>query len=202
METAAPSPDQTEPVLASPGAGLPLIERLVGRALIAWGMRSYNREATNEVIRSERDAILALVARGSDGDNGLRVLVPRLRGMEDSSRYWSVFMVLEHLAIVNGGVAAAMRELAAGRVPAGRVSTADVKPRPSAGPDSLDAFSRSCDLVMRVMGTIADPRSTPKYEHPWFGPFDAGQWHHMAAFHMRLHRRQIEAVREWEGRKV
>lgn len=191
----APSPATAEPVLAPPGAGLPAFERWVGQLMIAWAMRGYDREATNAVLRTERDRILALAAGWNEEQNSRRVLVDRLRGMEDSSRNWSVFMVLEHLAIVNGGVAAALGELAAGRVPSGQVSTADVKPRPSAGPDSVDAFARSCELVMRVMGTIMDPRGTPKYAHPWFGPFDAGQWHHMVAFHMRLHRRQIEAIR-------
>lgn len=191
----APSPTPSEPELAPPGAGLPFLERLVGRGLIAWGMRNYGKEATDAVIRSERDAILSLTAQGGDEQNARRVLIPRLRGMEDSSRHWSVFMVLEHLAIVNGGVGAAMRELAAGRVPSGEVRTADVKPRAQAGPESLDTFTRSCDLVMRVMAEIADPRSTPRHAHPWFGPLDAGQWHHMVAFHIRLHRRQIEAIR-------
>jgi hypothetical protein len=192
---AVPSPAADEPLLAPPGAGLPAFERWVGKMMIGWGMRGYRREATDATLRGERDRILALAAGAGEADNSRRVLVPRLRGMEDSSRYWSVFMVLEHLAIVNGGVAAALRELAAGRVPSGEVRTAEVKPRPAAGPESVEAFQRSCDLVMRVMGTIDDPRATPKYAHPWFGPFDAGQWHHMVAFHMRLHRKQIEAIR-------
>ncbi|MBX3389322.1 MAG: hypothetical protein KF691_07680 [Phycisphaeraceae bacterium] len=47
----------------------------------------------------------------SAGAAAERVLIPRLRGLEDSSRYWSVWMMLDHLRIVNSQVAMVIASL-------------------------------------------------------------------------------------------
>jgi len=39
-------------------------------------------------------------------------------------------------------------------------------------------------------------RTALKYKHPWFGPLDAAGWHTMAAWHIGLHRGQVERIVE------
>lgn len=69
--------------------------------------------------------------------------------MEDSSRYWSVFMTLDHLRIVNLGVADAIRLLGQDKVPERKADTATVKPSPEAGIGVVDDFELSCKLIER-----------------------------------------------------
>src|SRR5207344_2733691 len=58
-----------------------------------------------------------------------RVLIRRIRAIEDSSRNWSVAMTVEHLNIVGNGVRQIIAELRAGRVPERVTRVQDVKPR-------------------------------------------------------------------------
>lgn len=125
------------PELQAPGAGLPKIEWLMARLRFGWARRRTTREQFGALFESERDKILEL-ARSCDEKTGCRpVLIDRFRGMEDSSRYWSVFMTLDHLRIVNLAAAGVIRALGKGQVPDRKASTADVKPDPDANVTSI-----------------------------------------------------------------
>src|SRR6188768_2132871 len=107
---------EAEPQLAPPGAGLPRLELFVARRLFASRLKRGNREDFNAHFRKERATIAELVA-GCDAESAARrVLIDRPRGLEDSSRYWSVWMTLEHLRIVHHGITRTMEALAAGIV--------------------------------------------------------------------------------------
>lgn len=181
------------PRLAPPGSGIPWIERQIARLLIASRFRGYTKAATHARLGQEHDALRSL-AETHAALGTRRVLIPRLRGLEDSSRFWSVFMTLDHLRIVNKGIAGVIAQLGRGETPARRVSIAEVKPSPDADGSVLAAFSASCAALSAAVDPIADPRATPCHPHPWFGPFNAAQWHAMAAFHMRLHHAQATAI--------
>jgi len=181
------------PTLAPPGAGIPWLERQIIRLMIAWRDASYSPESAASLLRQEQERLTALAERHA-AQLTHRVLIPRLRGLEDSSRYWSIAMTLDHLRIVNTGVAGILGELGQGRIPARKVSTADVKPSPDADASVLEPFARSCDAVAAAAAAVKDPRATPRHPHPWFGPFDAARWHGLAGFHMRLHRGQVESI--------
>ncbi len=196
LETAAlKSPnDAVEPPLGPPGAGLPLPELLIGRLLFRIRRLRETRETLNARIVWERDAILALVEGCPEEDRGRRILIPRPRGLEDSSRNWSVWMTLDHLRITNRVFAASVKSLAAGRVPDRVASTADVKPSPAVTDEVEAAFVESCDRLLHTVAGIGDLRTPVKYAHPWFGPLDAHGWHALAAMHLAIHRGQIEAI--------
>ena len=56
------------------------------------------------LFSDELQTILTLV-EGVSVDSAARpVLIDRIRGIEDSSRHWSVYMTLDHLRIVNLGM--------------------------------------------------------------------------------------------------
>jgi hypothetical protein len=161
------APDhQAFPQLAPPGAGLPRMELFVARLALSWQRRRATRESTAARFRREREAILNL-ARGCDSEAGARrVLIPRPRGLEDSSRYWSVFMTLDHLRIVNEGTAKIITRLSRGEVPARATSTADVKPVPGADASAIGAFARGCDDLERCVAAVPDLRTKVRYSHP------------------------------------
>jgi hypothetical protein len=184
----------TEPKLDAPGAGLPWLELKIAR----FGFHLLNRRMTHDkssaLLEKECAAILDL-ARSCNAEKGSqRVLINRLRGMEDSSRYWSVFMTVDHLRIVNLGAADAIRLLKQGKVPDRKADTATVKPSVEAAMDVVDDFELSCKLIERYAARSTDLKRVPRYPHPWFGPLDAAGWHFLAGFHLRLHRRQIETI--------
>jgi len=146
------------------------------------------------VLRAEQAAFERLVRPLSPAQAGMRVLVPRLRGLEDSSRWWSAWMTLDHLRIVNSQIAQVIAALGEGRVPPGQASTAAVKPSADASAEVQAAFEASCDAVERAAAGLRQPRSTARFTHPWFGPLDTAGWHAMAGMHMGIHRAQLEAI--------
>lgn len=123
-----------------------------------------------------------------------QVLIKRLPGLEDSSRYWSVVMTLDHLRIVNKEVAGVIASLCAGQLPQKPVSTAAVKPEEGVDLSVVSAFEQGCHDFEKTVAAQKELRTPLCHTHPWFGPMNAADWHFMAAFHMGLHRRQIERI--------
>jgi hypothetical protein len=186
--------ENEEPKLAPPGAGLPKIELLIGRFLFARRLRSGTRESFNTQFQSERESIRALVRSCDAVSASRRVLIKRPRGMEDSSRNWSVWMTLDHLRIVNGGITRTIGALVKGMVPPGKASTAAVKPGPDVTADVVAEYEASCDALLAQVAAAPDLKTAVRFAHPWFGPLDAFGWHAMAASHMGIHRVQIERI--------
>ena len=182
--------------LGEPGAGLPWLELQIARVGFAWSRWRKSRAEFADLFVAERDRVLELAAR-CDAETGTRqVLIDRVRGMEDSSRHWSVFMTLEHLRMVNLSFAGILRSLVRDEIPEGEARTADVKPGPGVGIEVLPEFERSCELFLKNSHKIAGGKGNSRFSHPWFGPMDADGWHALGAVHMRIHRQQIEKILE------
>lgn len=177
-----------------PGKGLPRHELFIARLMVGWRARRTSRAESERLFSGEWDRIRKLVQSATDEQLARRVLIPRLRGMEDSSRYWSVYMTLDHLRIVNDHTTELVGLLARDRTPSRVTGTADVKPDPQVDSKVVDAFERSCTEFQRVASSIADLKTQLRWPHPWFGPLNAERWHFFAGFHMGLHRKQIESI--------
>jgi len=119
-----------EPKLAPPGAGLPKPELVIARLIFAVQSRKGNRDTFNAQFTHERDAIRRLLDSCAPASAATRVLIKRLPGLEDSSRFWSVWMVLDHLRIVNQGVVRTIESLSNEIPRSGQASTAAIKPNP------------------------------------------------------------------------
>ena len=183
----------SEPKLAPPGAGLPRLELYLGRILFAWRRWTGNRDVFDSRFQRERELIRTLAHSFEGGSGGSRVLIARPRGLEDSSRYWSLWMTLDHLRIVHYGIVHIIEALMKGAVPEKRASTAAVKPSPHATAAVAAEYEKCCDeLVARTMA--GDLNTKARYAHPWFGPLDATGWHALAAGHIGIHRVQIERI--------
>lgn len=183
-----------QPSLAAPGAGLPAPELWIARAMFALKRFFGSREAFTAHFVQERASIRSLLATCDPAQRSEQVLIPRLRGLEDSSRFWSVWMTLEHLRITNSVFATVITSLAHGRVPSKKASTADVKPRTNLTVEVEAAFEASCDAVLSAVATVPDLKTTALYAHPWFGPLNAAGWHALTATHMRIHRQQMAKI--------
>lgn len=185
-----------EPRLAPPGAGLPKIELYIGRLIFAVRRRTGSREIFNARFASEREAIRRLVGSCPEAAATTRVLIKRPAGLEDSSRYWSVWMTLDHLRIVNQAVTKTISALARGVVPPGKAGTAGVKPRVEVTAAVVAEHEAACDSLLAAVAAIPDLKTPVRYAHPWFGPLDASGWHALAGTHMGLHRVQLERILE------
>jgi len=153
-----------------------------------------SRGAWDARFAGERQAILEQV-RGCSAETGARrVLIRRVAGLEDSSRFWSVWMTLDHLRIVNVALADLIGSLARGVVPDTVVSTAAVKPRPDVGDETIAAFEASCARLSAVVAAAPDLSTRGRLTHPWFGPLDAASWYVLAGVHMGVHRLQIRRI--------
>jgi hypothetical protein len=185
---------ELEPKLDKPGAGLPFPELLIARALFLSSRLRGNRQTFDAAFRDERAAIATLVEKCPPELLSKRVLIPRLRGLEDSSRYWSVLMTLDHLRIVNRGITDTIASLSKGIVPNRKASTAAVKPNSAVTNVVIHEYEIGCDHLLDTVSAIPDLNTKSRFTHPWFGPLNAAGWHALAGRHMQIHRRQLEAI--------
>lgn len=188
----------TEPELDKPGAGLPLVELVVAKYIMFPMLRDLtSKEKAIGVFAEETEKIIELIAQLKPDLLTERRLIPRLKGLEDSSRYWSVAMTIEHLVIVGGGITQVIFDLSKNggskRPPRG---TADVKPNPDVDAQQIIIkFQQMSDTFiaeMKPLDITAFPSAT--FPHPWFGQLNAHGWLTLAGMHQRIHRRQIEKI--------
>ena len=192
-----------EPKLAPPGAGLPFLIALFARyitgPLIAansdWDKNANDFEQINRKILRELEGL-------EPGLLEQKVLVPPQAGLEDSSRYWSISMTLEHLCIVNEAMKGVILALANGIIPEGKASTAAVKPAgqiPSA--KVVQDFSAQVGGLNYILNEGAkDKDSKLRFLHPWFGPMTAKQWQWLLHAHAGIHLKQIRAIKRGFGK--
>lgn len=185
---------EIEPVLAPPGAGLPKPELFIARLLLALRRWRGNREKFTANFQRQRAAIRGLVQCCGAEKGARRVLIPRLPGLEDSSRHWSVWMTLDHLRMVNQGIARTIGALTFGKTIDRVASTAAVKPSPDASASVVVEYEKSCEAVLAAVERAPNLKTKGRYAHPWFGSLDASGWHALAGSHMALHRGQIERI--------
>ena len=183
-----------EPKLAPPGAGLPRFELWVGRLLFRFRRMTSGREEASARFAHEHGRIRELIRPLNAETGARRVLIARPKGLEDSSRYWSVWMTLDHLRIVHREMAQVIARLARGEQIPGQASTAAVKPDPAVTQLVVTEFHAACAELTQTVAAIPDLRTPVRYTHPWFGPLDAAGWHILSAGHLRIHRHQIELI--------
>lgn len=180
--------------LAPPGAGIPRVERFLIGSGIRLAARFIAKDRLTALFHEEAMRAIQLAELLSEENGRRRVLIPRLLGIEDSSRAWSVFMVLEHLVIVNSAIAAALPRLYSGRGFSAQVQIEDVKPVPEAGPEQMQDLVRVVDRYTHMVEKLGNLRAGISHLHPWFGPLSAAQWHALATVHNSTHRRHIERI--------
>jgi hypothetical protein len=187
------------PKLEAPGAGLPFFQGLMLRYLVGpFVAGRANRERNEEAFNRLHEKMAKLVIETPAELRSVPILVPPQRGLEDSSRYWSMIMTLEHVLIVGEGIKGIIGKLASGVSPGLAISTATVKPLGQGDPDEIwrrfQVFSQTCMVDMAPLVQKADLRVTQS--HPWFGPFNALQWHWLLSAHGAIHYQQLKRIKE------
>jgi len=179
------------PRLAPPGAGLPWIEHQIARLLFSIRCRRGDRDSFLRTFREEQEKISSLVDSFPAAERGRRILISRAVGLEDSSRHYSAWMVLDHLRIVNNACVEIITQLTQGVEMSGAASTATVKPDPAADSSVESLYKASCRDVIQTLESSGDLKTQLRFSHPWFGPLDAHGWASMVSMHMGIHRNQL-----------
>ena len=180
--------------LHPPGAGLPSVERGILNAFLKTAASLFTKQKATAFFCREAETILGIVDDVDYDFASQRVLVPRFQGMEDSSRNWSLFMVLNHLIRVDRDILRTIDLLHDGVIPRGEVDVAIYKPDPDCGAETIEIFRDTVLEYRQFVESAGSLRGTPRLPHPWFGPLDAHQWHCLAGFHHRIHRKQARKV--------
>lgn len=183
-----------ETTLQPPGAGLPWWELAALRCGFRFDCMTTSHDKAMRRFMREADRILSLVAGLDPRQGARRVLIGRITAIEDSSRFWSVYMVLDHLNIVDSQIVRIVELLLSGQEAGADFLIQDVKPDAEAGPESLDAFKRGVQYYESTLGTREKLKSSHRHVHPWFGAIDAHAWHCLAGIHHGIHRRQIARI--------
>ena len=192
------SRDRNEP-RQPPGAGLPWLENAVLNAFFKFGTVVMSDRSAIKVFNQESDRLLQYADDGGESyDVSQELLIPRVIGIEDSSRNWSVLMVLEHLCMTNRDMLMGINSLLNGTAPHFVAETKNYKPSPDVGFDVIERYRQLCsDYVGNIESLIKSRgslKSSVRFAHPWFGPLDAHQWHCLVAIHQRIHRRQAHKI--------
>lgn len=183
-----------ETVLAPPGAGLPALELWVSRIGFGLLRTILSRRHLDDWLCAETCKVLAIAGGLSSTQMKRQVLIPRLTGLEDSSRNWSAAMVLQHLVIVDAGIGELLGVLDQNQDFGREVRIADVKPAPEAGEEQLPLLESAHKAYTGCVAAVVNLHTARRHAHPWFGRLDGHGWHALAAVHTMIHRRQLEAI--------
>ena len=191
--------NQEEPKLQAPGAGLPLSQKLflklwVGPIISKFSAKKKNRENYERLAQK----IIEKVSKIPLEKRSIRVLVNPMPGLEDSSRFWSLNGVLEHLLIVSKSMEYVIVSLATGTIPEGKADVAKVKPK-NMETDALPEFKAYApELMKRIDEKLESGKmnfeSSLTFHHPWFGEITARQWYWLLKAHQGIHYRQAKEI--------
>jgi len=146
------------------------------------------------VFESEGQKIIDMSYKLDSEQLFQRVLVPKLFGLEDNSRYYSVAMVLEHLLSVGRALETRVPILSRGIELKGDIKIEDVKPYNAIDDDIVEQFEEFISHFREQIEDCDDIHIDNASPHPWFGAFNPKQWSILGMVHQVIHRRQIEAI--------
>ncbi len=180
--------------LQSPGAGLPALERVLVNSVFKLSCFLTSDERALSQFERELDTLLAIVNSADLDGVCEQVLISRITGIEDSSRNWSLLMVLEHLCMVNSDILKVIDALNREIIPKGEVAIEYYKPIADLDVEVIDRFKDNAYDFLEVVRAHGKLKSNLTYAHPWFGMLNAHGWNVLAAAHMRIHRKQAQAI--------
>jgi len=186
---------ENPPTLEPAGAGLPLEELKLTQQRFHQTFDTNPLSYYERLFESEKDTMLSITNEIDEDQRATQVLIERIRGIEDSSRNWSLFMTLEHLHVCNMIFLEIIKKLVSGDTAClPTVLPENVKPNPHSDKKALFAFKQSADQFQSEITKIDNLTTEAAHPHPWLGPLNAAKWLALSAVHMKIHRQQIELI--------
>lgn len=185
--------------LAPPGAGLGFfIEFFLRWYVNPFVVKKISWQQCEENFIKIHKKVLDTLESITEDKIDIKILVPPQRGLEDSSRYWSVKMLVEHLLIVGTQVEMAIIRLGREESMKELVSIAAVKPKGEASyPQLLEKLKLFTSRIPEDLNrNVQNKESQAKLVHPWFGPFNSKQWYWLLGTHASIHLRQLKEIKK------
>ncbi len=181
------------------GSGVPAIERFIGGLLIKRWCKRCPPEETLALCGDQRDEFGWLARQLGDRATE-RVQIKRLPGLEASSTSYSLAMTIEHVGLVNTGLAELLESLRdRGRYDI-EVKTADYKAHEGVSAESaMELVQEAQERLALVLEDTAWLETDASHEHPWFGALPARTWACFPAFHGALHVKQAKLIAQRLG---
>jgi len=182
--------------LQEAGVGISSGKRLLGKHLLFPLLNTFiSWEKAWDIYDKEGAKIIAMASELEHDVLFKRVLVPKLFGLEDNSRYYSVAMVIEHLMIVGKALHTRIPLLSKGEKLNDQVQIEDVKPYTEIDKEIVAQFKQYLATYREALAqNVEDIHIHNTSEHPWFGAFNPKEWAILGMVHQIVHRRQIEAI--------
>lgn len=193
------------PQLEAPGAGIPWPQKLMLQYFVKPRVAEKSNVKSNlesfiKVNQKIEFIIQEMIELEKQNPNidllNQKILVPSQRGLEDSSRFWSAQMVLEHIVIVGTLIRFVILELNKNNVPKDSRGTGDVKPLGSESREkTLESYRKFVIETTNVLSQAnLNWNSELKFKHPWFGKMTLRSWHWLLAQHEWIHCKQLQAI--------
>lgn len=200
-----------KPNLDKPGAGLPFLQSLAVRYWV--GPHLSKKADLNRVSEAYEGITQKILKSVQDTDEGLRqvpVFVTPIAGLEDSSRFWSLTDVMEHILIVTPFIQKIVLSLDA--IENGNrneyqslqaIDIAKAKPTRVLSPSEIfEEYQKAIPgLSVKLLSGLSQKAKEGKglkvtHPHPWMGPFNTRQWFWLLASHHQIHWKQTKQILE------
>lgn len=182
--------------LEKPGHGLPKIDAIflkhVGfpilKTFISW-------DNAMKFFEYEGKEILNLVKDLPKDKLFKKVLIPKIFGIEDNSRYYSPAMVLWHLLYVGETLQEGIVSLSKNEKIDFTVKIENFKPFVQIDEDIVEKYEKFLNNYKKfIERNIENKYINNCLSHPWFGCLNPHQWLVMSAIHQMVHKRQIKKI--------
>lgn len=182
--------------LEKPGHGLPKIDAIflkhVGfpilKTFISW-------DNAMKFFEYEGKEILNLVKDLPKDKLFKKVLIPKIFGIEDNSRYYSPAMVLWHLLYVGETLHEGIVSLSKNEKIDFTVKIENFKPFVQIDEDIVEKYENFLNNYKKFIETNVENKYINNcLSHPWFGCLNPHQWLVMSAIHQMVHKRQIKKI--------
>ena len=178
------------------GGGISTSKRLLAKHLMFPPLnKTISWKKDWDIYDKEGEKILTLASSLDHEQLFKRILVHKLFGLEDNSRYYSIAMVIKHLLIVGNALQNRIPVLSRGEKLDGHVAIEDVKPYTEIEDDIVEQFEAFLSTYREILEReVEDIYIDNTSAHPWFGEFNPKAWSILGMVHQTVHRRQIEAI--------
>ena len=182
--------------LEKAGHGLPKIDaiflRYIGfpllKSFISW-------DNAMKFFEYEGKEVLTLVKDLPKDKLFKKVLIPKIFGIEDNSRYYSPAMVLWHLIYVGECLQEGIVNLSKNEKINFTVKIENFKPFVEIDEDIVERYKNFLNNYRKFIETNVENKYINNcHSHPWFGYLNPKEWLVMSAIHQMVHQRQIKKI--------
>lgn len=177
---------------------LPPFEIQYSRFLIKTRSLLFNERTILSQFRYESDELLRIYDHDESYDVFRPFLIPRITGLPNSYRRWSIAMILKFLTLAVTDYVRIVDALNRGVAPRGMFDLEIYQPSQSVEPETRDQYVESievyCNLVESQLQHNGRLDSSTHFPHVWFGPMNTRQWNVSAALQAGICRRHAQKI--------